>query len=224
MAVIVIGFITLLILLFCFYTYAKDDHYFIRKGVSIEQLFNIFFLSIFWGLLFGRIAYVLFNPSSVYWNPLVFFLIPYFPGISLTGGVIGLFLSMIYLARRRKIHAGRVLDYISFAGLITLPAGLLTNFLFQGRNDLMQGVYIPLVYVLLFIIYQRILFPRFTRGVLKEGSMSAFFLIIFSLLSLLQDVILLYQKDVLLKTEDFVAMVIFFVAAFFLIRIETKRI
>src|SRR5687767_2761885 len=112
MNVLIIGLITLLIFLYCFYTYAKDDHYFIRKGISLEQLFNILFISIFWSGLFSRLAYVLFNPDPKYWNPLVFFLIPYFPGISLTGGVIGLFISMIYLAKRRKIHAGRVLDYV----------------------------------------------------------------------------------------------------------------
>jgi prolipoprotein diacylglyceryltransferase len=223
MSVFIIGLVTLLIFLFCFYTYAKDDHYFIRKGITLEQLFNSLFVSIFCSILFGRLAYVLFHPSVKYFSPLVFLLIPYFPGISMTGGVIGLFVSMFIQARRRKIHAGRILDYISLAGLISIPIGLFINFLFQGRKDMMQGVYIPIAYIVFFIIYQRLLFPRFSRGALKEGSMSSFFLIIFSLLALLQDVIMLYRKDVLLKTEDFVAMGIFFIASFFLIRIETKK-
>jgi hypothetical protein len=137
--------------------------------------------------------------------------------------MIGLFLSVAFLARRRKIHAGRVLDYISLAGLIALPFGLFTNFLFQGRTDPIQGVYIPVTYVLFFILYIRFLYPRFIRGSLKEGSISSLFLVIFSVLSLLQDVILLYKKDVLLRAEDFVAMGVFFIASFFLIRFETKR-
>lgn len=223
MSVIIISFITLLVFLYSFYTSAKDDHYFIRKSITLEQLFNILLIGIFWSVLLGRLGYVFFHPNNKFLNPLVFFLVPYFPGISVAVGVISFFVAIIYLAKRRKIQPARLLDYISYAGLIALPCGLFANFLFQGMRDLADGVYIPLTYLLFFILYRKILFPRFIRGSLREGSLSALFLIIFSLLSVTRDVILLYQKDVLLRTEDFFSMGIFFIASFFLIRFETKK-
>lgn len=220
---IVLFAITLFIFLFCFYLYARDDYYFIRKGITLEQLFNVLFIGLFLALFIGRLTYALLNLSMQWLNPLIFFLIMYFPGISLFGFVVGLFMGYIYLTKRRRIHTKRYLDYVSLALLSAFPVGLLTNYFSQENNDIFSAIYPSVMYAVLFLFFIKVLFPKFMRGSLKDGTISLLFLIMFSLVSLLHDVLLLFQNETLLRTEDFLFIALFFIAALLLVRFEIKR-
>lgn len=206
--------IALFIFLFTFYYYAKDDFYFIRKGILMDEMFNIVFIGLFFSIFMGRLVYVMFHLSTKFVNPLVFFLIPYFPGLSLFGSIVGLFFSIVLLTKRRKIHGARFLDYTSIALLSALPV----IFLFVYKD-----LYLTVIHTVLFIFFTKSLLPKFHKGSLKEGSISLLFLIMFALAVLLQAIIQLYQKNIFLEIEDFLFILLFFVSALLLIRLEIKR-
>lgn len=209
--------------LFCFYYYSRDDYFFIRKNITMEQLFNVIFIGSFWGVISSRIVYVVTHPNPAFFNPLVFFSIPYYPGLSLLGGIFGLYISFVFLTKRRKIHVGRFLDYISISLLAALPFGYIGNYLLERRSNTVETIYLTVIYIALFIFFTRILFPKFQRGSLKEGSISLIFLIAYSIVSLVHDIALLYKNEILLRTEDFFFIGLFFFAAMALVRLETRR-
>lgn len=220
---ILVAAVSLFIFLFFFHFFSKDDYFFIRRGVMMEQLFNILFIGFFWGVIISRITYILLHPEKNLFNPLAFFSISQLSGLSLLGGVVGIFFSYIFLTKRRKIHAGRFLDYVSVALLSAFPVGYLGMFLIQIKRNPLELVYLAVVYFVMFLFFARILFPRFHRGNMKVGSMSLLFLIMFSLVSLLKDIILLYKNGILLQTEDFFLIGLFFISAIVLVRVELKK-
>src|SRR5260221_9633094 len=97
----IIGFVSFIVFLFILYTTVKDDFVFLRRNVEIEHIFNTVFLGIPLTLFFARLFFVLFHPKWAYLNPLVFFVIPYFPGLFAGGGIIGAIL-FLYLYTKNK--------------------------------------------------------------------------------------------------------------------------
>lgn len=121
----------ILVLLFCFFIFlfalyllTRDDFVFIRKDVSLEKVFNMAFTTFAASILGARILYVILNPSSNFFNPLVFLLFPYFPGLSLVGGVGGGVLFLVFLCKYQKLPMGRLLDFFSISFLSALPMGI----------------------------------------------------------------------------------------------------
>ena len=79
-------------------------------------------------LLGGRLGYVLFYNLRQYLdNPIDIFKL-WEGGMSFHGGMIGVILAMIYLARKNRLNLLRVADYISCATPIGLFLGRLANF------------------------------------------------------------------------------------------------
>lgn len=214
MFITLILIISLFIFLFCFYYFARDDFYFIRKGITLEAMFNVLFIGLFFSIIFSRIFYIILNFEPRFKNPLAIFLIPYFPGLSLAGGILGLYLVCFYVSKRRKITSGRFLDYISLALLSVLPILLFVIY---------SSVYYFIMYIVLFLFFILTLYQKYSKGLIKEGIISLLFLIMFALVSLLQDLFLLYQNNILLKKEDFIYIALFFAASFLLVRLEMKR-
>ena len=85
---IIVLIVCLLVFLFSLHILAKEDLIFVRKNVTLEVLFNVAFYTMGVGLLSARIVYIVLHFSFGFLNPLVF-PFPYFPGLSLTGGVVG---------------------------------------------------------------------------------------------------------------------------------------
>ncbi len=220
---ILVAFIALFILLFSFHYFSKDDYFFIRKGITMEQLFNVLFIGLFWSIVVARGVFALLNPANNLLSPLTFILIPYFAGLSMLGGIVGAFISYIFLTKRKKIHTGRFLDYFSIAAVSAMPVLLFGNYILQEDKAVLDNVYLASIYIVLFFIFTKVLFPRFQRGLLKEGSMSLLFLILFSLISLFNDIILLYKNAILLHTEDFLFIGLFFIASMLLVRSEMRK-
>ena len=96
-------FLGLLAFLFTIYVLSKEDMVFVRKNVSLEQLFTLSFLSLGVSIFFSRLFFVLFNFKTIYLNPLVFFLIFYFPGLSFPGGLLAGAGFVLLYARRKKM-------------------------------------------------------------------------------------------------------------------------
>lgn len=176
------------IFLYCVHVLANDDFIFLRRDVTMEKLFNLIFLGAFVSLFFSRLFYA-FSVQSILANPFVFLLIPYFPGLSLLGGVVGIGAYFLFLAGRRDpLPLGRMFDFFSIAFLISLPLGFLGYLMFsQGANELIKLGAQAGAYFILFIIFLKSFLPRLLSGKFKEGTISLIFLICFSVVSLISN-------------------------------------
>src|SRR4030043_1864932 len=114
--------LTLFIIILCFFVFlynlyyvSRDDFVILRKDISIDKIFTLAFLTGFISLFFSRLFFAIFNPSPQITNPLGFFAITYFPGLSLSGGILGATLFIYFYAKLNKLPIGKMLDLITFS-------------------------------------------------------------------------------------------------------------
>lgn len=187
----------ILVLIFCFLIFlfflhfiCRDDFILLRKNISLESVFNLAFLVSIAALLGARLFYVFYHPSTRFINPLFFFLFPYFPGLSLAGGIIGGVAFLYFFSRARKMPTGRLFDFFSTAFLSSLPIGLLGYFLLSRTSLISLGVLFSLFsYLILFFIFAFYLLPRQLKGRFSDGTLGFIFLFSFSLVSILTKVL-----------------------------------
>ena len=106
---ILILLICLFVFLYCVFVLANEDFVFLRQDVTMEKIFNIIFIGGLISLFFARLFYE-FSAKNIFSNPLVFLLIPYFPGLSLLGGVAGAGAYFLFLKIRKEnsLPLGRI--------------------------------------------------------------------------------------------------------------------
>ena len=213
-----------IIFLFSLYTLSRDDFVFIRKNVSVEEMFNTGFLLVPFMLLVSRIFYVVFHFNQRFLHVLVFLALPYFPGLSLLGAVLGGMLGIICICLIKKVSViGRVSDIISlslFAGVTCGIAPVMLIFYLTNRFYFL----IELLFVILSIASFALLVKYFLKEKFKDGSVSLLFLVIFSLLSILsQGFRGIVAFSLFVKGEGAVYILIFFVCLILFIRREKVR-
>lgn len=209
------------VFLFSLYKLGKDDIVFIRRNVSLEQLFNIAFLLAFVGLLSARIFYVAEHPARGFLNPLVFFLFPYFPGLSLIGGVFGAALVLLYYSTSRKLPIGRIFDFFAIALFCSLPFGLIGSIFLTGKITLLESLFLPILYLLLLIVILTFFFPRLMQNNLQQGSIGALGIVLFSLVSFLTSMVQDKHGIIwFIGVQEIIAIILFVAALSFLIRQE----
>ncbi len=182
--------ICLLIFLYSVYVLANDDFIFLRRDVTMEKLFNIIFLGSLPCLFFARLFYGISHGNNILSNPFVFLLFPYYPGLSLAGGVVGAGVAFFFLKTRKKdpLPLGRIADFFSIAFLISLPIGFIGYLMFSARAfSAVKAGSQAARYFILFIIFLKFLLPRLLSGKFKEGSITYLFLIAFSTTSLVSN-------------------------------------
>lgn len=200
-----IGFLLfgLFIFLFILYLFAKDDYVLFRKNVTLDGVFNTAFTCFVVGILFSRFIFVLSHPKWGYLNPLVFFLFPYFPGLSLSGGVVGVMFFILFMTKAKKMPSGRILDMFSLA---LYPATIVTMIAMNIGDILMKykiflgDVSIIISFTLIYVLYAL----GFAKTKWREGLIATWLLLIYSLGFLIHDsfllkfnVLSLLQQDVL---------------------------
>ena len=173
------------VLLFCFFIFlftlyelSQDDFIFIRKGISVETIFNTAFLVAIVSLFAARFLYIFSYPKPIFFTILGSFLFPYFPGLSIVGSVFGGTIFLTLYCLYKKFPIGRMLDFFSISFLSTLPLGFLFVFLInQGNNFLL----LSLVFYILFLIFAIfVLLPLATKGKMRDGGIGLLFLVVFS--------------------------------------------
>src|SRR5260221_12872221 len=97
----------LLVFLYSLYRFVRDDYIFIRKGISLEQSFDIAFIILWIGLFASRFLYLLFHFYSGE-NILYDFFSLKGGEFSLTGGVIGGTIAIYLIGKYRKVPLGRL--------------------------------------------------------------------------------------------------------------------
>lgn len=217
--------ICLLLFLLSSYLLANDDFVLLRNDVSMEQIFDKALAMALFSWLTARILYVVLNPDPIFFNPLVFFGFPYFPGLSLTGGVVGaLFAFFLFYAKDAKAPKGRLMDFFSIAFLATLPVGFLGYlFLSLADSEVKHPHIVGLIvtYIILLAVVLKFALPLLLSGKLKDGTISLIFLISFSIISLIENAIDRGgQKLFSTGIEDFILVLILIVSGVFLFRQE----
>ena len=107
--------ISILIFFYVLHYFVRDDFIILRKNTSAEQVFNMIFLAFIFAFILSRLLFIVQNQNPVYLNPLVFLAFPYFPGFSLTGGLLGGALFSVWYTRRKKFPGKRIFDFISLS-------------------------------------------------------------------------------------------------------------
>lgn len=197
---ILVLLISFFIFLFFLHFVSRDDIVLMRRNISEDNIFNIAFLLLVVAVLSSRFFYVLLNPSENFLNPLYFLLFPYFPGLSLLGGVVGGSIFLYSIFKIKKMPTARLLDLFALSFLSSMPFGAVGYYILSDYSILsFSAVFTAVSYVLLFLFFVFFLFPRFAKGRVEEGNMAILFLIAFSVVSLLR---LVVEKRFALDLEN----------------------
>lgn len=209
------------IFLFSLYLLTRDDFVLIRKDVTLDMAFNMAFITFAVSVLSSRILYIILNPSLDFLNPLVFLLFPYYPGLSLVGGVAGGVLFLLTFGKYQKLPMGRLLDFFSISFLSALPIGTIGYFWLVGQNLFtIWQISLVLVYIVLFFVFIKILLPRLLSGRLKDGTIGLIFLISFASISLVVKFIGRVDNLLNLGLEDLILVITLYASTVFLFRQE----
>ncbi|HVZ58209.1 MAG TPA: hypothetical protein VG935_00440 [Patescibacteria group bacterium] len=212
----------LVVFLFSLHVLAKEDLIFVRKNVTLEALFNLAFYTAGVGLLSSRIVYLILHPSRGFFNPLVFFLFPYFPGLSLVGGIAGA-TAFVFAYRRKKLPNGRIFDFFAMALLASLPFGFFGYELLNNFADLFVGILLPIIYIVMLLFFVKVLLPLNIRGEIQDGSLGFFFLLIFSFTNLLAKFVRTKNWLTILTQVDVILLVLLFIAALVILILQERE-
>lgn len=217
---IVVLFICLFVSLFTIYQLAKDDLVLFRKDISMDKVFNLVFLDFAVGLFFARLFYAIFYSPRFLIDPLSFLLFPYFPGLTLSAGIIGGILFFVLYSRSKKIPLGRLSDFFSVGLLSSLPIGYLGFFILTGGKNIYSGI-LSLIYLVIGIIFIKYVYQLLPRGILKDGSLALAVLTFIGLLSLIQISLEYFSNlEFIRQPENYLSIIIVLVSVFLFVKQE----
>ena len=179
---IFIMFITFFIFLYNLYYISHDDFVITRKDIPLSKIFNLAFLASIFALFFARICFVIFNPEPQYLTLLGFLAFPYFPGLSLIGGIVGGSLFVGLYSKINKLPVGKIIDLFTVSLIGVLPIGFLAVFItnFGKTSVIFNSLF--LTSVVLCIVFIKIILNFSQKGEIKDGSLSLIFLSVFTLI------------------------------------------
>lgn len=219
--------IIVLILIICFSIYLYNLFYFshedfliIRKDIAMGKIFNLVFLTGFIALLSARIGFVIFNPSALYLNIIGFIAIPYFPGLSLIGGIVGGMIFAAIYSKVKKLPIGKIIDLLTISLLGVLPIGFLLVFISTlGRTNLSFNI-LFFASLIISVIFIKIIYRFCENGELKDGSFSMIFLSIISLIYFLVNLFINLKNFSFLQPENMFLFIIIFTSLILLVNHE----
>jgi len=177
----VILLISLFIFLFTLFALSREDFVLFRRNVDMEKVFNIAFLTLGIGLFFARLVFVMLYFKPVYLNPLAFMLFPYFPGLSLAGGLLGASIGLAVLLRGKKYPEGRLFDFFILSFTVAFLSGtclqLLTQYIATKVVEIALVVELILG-IIIFLLSLRV----FKAHSMKEGSVGLVLVFFLSLI------------------------------------------
>lgn len=210
--------ITFIIFLFSLYTFSHDDFILLRRNISTDDVFNYAFIASVFSLLFARVFYAIIHPDPAFLNPLVFLIFPYFPGLSLMGGIVGGGAVLLLLARRKGFPIGRILDFFSLSFLASMPVGFIGYMLLsKDRSYLMFSQFF--FFLLLFLVFVFIFIPKFKTG-RNDGVLGLIFLAAISLNYIVKNFIL---KSEIIGVENLASSAILISSLLLLLRVILRE-
>jgi len=171
------------IFLFTLFAISRDDFVLFRRNVDMEKVFNIAFLASGIGLVFSRLFFVIFYFKPVYLHPLAFMLFPYFPGLSLPGGILGMGLALTFLLSDKKYPEGRLFDFFMLSGMVALLVGqsLFVGIVFVTTHTIVSTQIYQIIVGLILVF---LAFRVFKKMNMKEGSIGLILIIFTSVIAI----------------------------------------
>jgi prolipoprotein diacylglyceryltransferase len=189
--------------------------------MPMDKVFNTAFLTALVALFFARLFYVIFYPREVFFSLLGFLLFPYFPGLSLLGGVLGGSIFLTVYAKHQKLPVARMFDFFAVALLSSFPIGFLGFFILSGKSYFPAFVFSFLTYLILLVFFVKVVLRSSFMGKIKNGSLGIMFLLCFSVITFLSRIISDLKNFNLATWENFSILVLFIVAAVVILKRET---
>jgi prolipoprotein diacylglyceryltransferase len=210
----------LLVFLYALYRLVKDDYIFIRKGISLEQSFDIAFITLWIGLFVSRVLYLLLHFKKGE-NVLADFFSFKNGGLSLTGAVVGGVLAIYLISKYKRLPLGRLSDFLSLSFLYALPFLFLANAIFVTKNDLLFVFLNAIVYFVLLLFFVQFIYPKIMNRSFKEGMLAILFLLLFSLIALTTS-LLTTLKNIqgFLNLENIILLLLFLTSIFLFVKLE----
>lgn len=194
----------IIVLVFCFviflyisYFLSHDDFVILRTNTSMDRIFNSAFVAGLFSLFCARFFYVFLNPKPVFFSPLGFILFPYFPGLSLTGAVLGGYFITLFLLDSWNLPIGRIIDFFSIAFLSAFPFGFIGGYILSGEKIAMPFYLSIILFLVILVSFVKFILPLSSKGKLKDGSLSILFMSVFPLVYLLSNIIIGFGKNIL---------------------------
>ena len=216
----IIILICFFIFLYLLYYFSRDDFVIVRKDISMERIFNLAFLTAIVSLFFSRLSFVLESLDPRLLNPLEFLAVPYFPGLSLIGGMLGAAIFIFLYGSFRKLPVGKMLDLFTLSSMGVLPLGLIGNFIVHlGKVSLFSNlIFIFSIFVLL--LFAKIIYPFSGRGEIKDGTLGLMFGAIFSFLYFMIRLFLNLKDFSFLSLDNILILVVLFSSLILLVNQE----
>lgn len=197
-------------ILFLYYIYklVKDDYVFIRKNISLEQVFDVTFIVTWIGLFFARLFYFLFNPQltpGIFFN----FFSTSIPGLSLFGGLVGGAVALLAIGKFKKMPLGRLFDFFTLALVVALPLGFLGAASLARDFTLLAYLGNAVVYFIFAVFCVKYVYPKLTSRELKEGNLQVVFLVFLAVVLLMNGVLLREEGKITLVTVENIVLLAF---------------
>ncbi len=210
----------LLVFLYALFRLVKDDYIFIRKGISLEQSFDIAFITVWGGLFLSRFLYLILHLKKGE-NLVVDFFSLKNGGLSLTGAIIGGTLAIYLISKYKRLPLGRLSDFLSLSFLYALPLVFLVNAIFVTKNELLFVFLNAIIYFVLLLFFVQFLYPKIMNRSLKEGMLAIVFLLLFSLIALTTSLLSsLKNIQSFINPENIILTLLFFVSIILFIKQE----
>ncbi len=112
--------------------------FFLWKNIALtsykeDEVFDALFVGLFGWLIMGRLVHIALNYSDFGFDILKYILINGYPGLHVSGGILGFFLFLVLYTKSKKIQYSRLIDYVIPALLLSLAIGKMGSF-FSGAE------------------------------------------------------------------------------------------
>ena len=166
-----------LLSLFILHVMTREDYALMRRNISMEQLYNIAFLTFLSGIFFARVFFIIFHFHLIYLNPVVFFALFYFPGLSLFGAIIGILLALGVICYKNNYPWKKFFDFFSISFACGLPLAALGTSALHPQAYLFPILASVVWYALIGVIGIGVFYRRILRNVMMDGLSTALLLI-----------------------------------------------
>lgn len=213
----------LLVFFYLLYKLTGDDHVFIRKNISVEQMFDIAFATLWISIVVSRILYFVMNPGK---GNVVINFFSTAGGLSFPGAVAGGIVALYLIGKLKKVPLGRLFDFFTLSLLFALPVGYLILTLFQlNKPAMIPYLIFSVVYLAAAIVFRRWLFPKLLNRTLKEGTIAILFFLIYSSTSYALTFLDFGKKTFTIITiPNFIYLGIFLLSIILLIKQERNKL
>jgi hypothetical protein len=214
------SFCAFLLFLFSLYVLGKEDLQLLRKNIGVDDIFTTAILSGGVGLFFARLFFSVENFEFFIANPLAFFLLIRYPGLSFAGGLLAGCIFFLFLAKKRKMPLAHMADFFGFSLMLSMPFLSLAGAMLR-EFSFFTHIFLPLLYALLAIVERVMLYSRKIRNEIEAGVLGAVSLLFLSFIILIVGITEnINQNHFFLLPKDSVSLLLFLGSLIFLVKRE----